>query len=180
MSGTTPGIFRAGPHPLLPTSPGGRCHHPHCADEYSEAASVWVTCTRSLEHLVSTNLSGLKSPVGPPTLAHTGLQRPGSVPFLWPQALHSQVRTFAYSLSSAQEALVPPPSILPRPYQRWLLSQVSRRLLAASHLCLSHILLRMSQSLPDSGALWVLCVRGMFNVVKTHWWRDLAQNVLHV
>lgn len=55
---------------LRPTIPAGGCHHCHCTDESSEVSSGLMTCMRSLEHLASTKLSGLKSSVGPLTLAH--------------------------------------------------------------------------------------------------------------
>lgn len=61
MPGMAPGIFLAWSHQLLPTALGGRCHHPHCTEEYSEVSGEQVTCTRSLECLASTNLSGLWS-----------------------------------------------------------------------------------------------------------------------
>lgn len=74
-----------------------------------------MTCTRSLEHLASTNLSGLKLPTGPPTLALAlSSSYPSSCSFLTTSSVFSG--TFAHSLSSTWEALGPPPSILSRPH----------------------------------------------------------------
>lgn len=140
-----------------------------------------MTCSRSLEHLASTNFSGLKLHAGPPTLARgLGSSSQNPCPFL----------STSPSFSGPYLCLLPllylgKPCLAsiqsPKAISKTAFSTSFQRLLAASHLCLSYILLNMCQSLPggrpQAGSGPLNAVHGLFTVVNTHKLRDFTQSV---
>lgn len=185
MPSPTPAIFCAWPHQLRPTIPAGGCHLCHCTDESSEVSSGLMTCMRSLEHLASPKLSGLKSPVGPLTLAHAlGSSHQSPCPIS------------EHKLHVLKSVTLPTPC----PPLRKLLSHFQPSSQGHIKDCFFHKFLRdawlrVTSFFPTfslvctrvcqiadprpAQALWMLWWHGMFNVVKTCRFRDFTQNVLY-
>lgn len=139
----------------------GRCHHLNYTDEYSEVSGGYVTCTRSLEYLASTNLPGLKFRAGSWPLLMPWALVSRALNLFWPQPPGSQVHAFA--LLSPQKVLVLPPSILPPPYQIFLFPLHFPETPGCQSLYSSHIHHSICLSLPGGRprpgqGLWLLCM----------------------